>query len=153
MTKDGISILHPVSFKRWMALDMIRTHPRKPPPSFLWIFLWFQTLMVMASDLPIYLQDSKHKQWLDIWAGAIFHRDSYRSKCWFHLGSNEDLQVSVLWHWPDPSTLTLANGSGKRNRSFFARFLAHSTEWFMEEKKEINISKRLVVLRLVILDY
>ena len=46
---------HPVSFKRWMALDMIRTHPRKPPPSFLWIFLWFHTLIVMASSFPMYL--------------------------------------------------------------------------------------------------
>ena len=53
---------------------------------------------------------------------------TYRSKCWFHLGSRDDLQVSVLWHWPEPSTLTLAKGSGSRNRSFLARFLAQSTE-------------------------
>lgn len=52
---------------------------------------------------------------------------TYKSKCWFHFGSREDLQVSVLWHCPEPSTLTLANGSGRRNRSFLARFLAQST--------------------------
>jgi len=53
--------------------------------------------------------------------------NTHKSKCWFHFGSREDLQVSVLWHWPEPSTLTLAKGSGSRNRSFLARFLAQST--------------------------
>ena len=81
------------------------------------------------------------KQTVEMWHSwrLNFLAMTYRSKCWFHLGSNEDLQVSVLWHWPDPSTLTLANGSGKRNRSFFARFLAHSTGGLKE--KEININK------------
>lgn len=49
-------LLHPVSFSLLMALERSRTHPRKPAPCFLWIFLWFHTLMVMESVFPTYLQ-------------------------------------------------------------------------------------------------
>lgn len=47
---------HPVSFSLLMALERSLTHPRKPAPCFLWIFLWFQTLMVIESDFPMYLE-------------------------------------------------------------------------------------------------
>lgn len=114
-----------MSLSLWMALDIILTHPRKPPPSFLWIFLWFHTLIVMASIFPTYLPNST----MSINSLQFHINQSYRSKCWFHLGSSEDLQVSVLWHCPEPSTLTLAKGSGSLNRSFLARFLAQRTVW------------------------
>lgn len=119
-----------MSLSLWMALDIILTHPRKPPPSFLWIFLWFHTLIVMASIFPMYLPNSK----LSINLLFINIKLYYRSKCWFHLGSSEDLQVSVLWHCPEPSTLTLAKGSGSLNRSFLARFLAQRTVKIEDEK-------------------
>lgn len=35
--------------------------------------------------------------------------------------------VSVEWHCPEPSTTTLANGSGSRKKSFFTKFFAQST--------------------------
>lgn len=138
--------LHPVSLRRWIALDMMRTQPRKPPPSFLWTFLLFHTLIVMASDLPMYLpaNSQRENRWISFKQSQCFESiGSYRSKCWFHFGSNDDLQVSVLWHWPEPSTITLANGSGRRKRSFFARFFAHRTFVGGQNRKISLISENL----------
>ena len=54
--RPSVSVyLQPVSLSCWMALDLIWTHPRKPAPCFLWIFLWFHTLIVMESLGPTYL--------------------------------------------------------------------------------------------------
>lgn len=47
--------LQPVSLRRLMELERSRTQPRKPAPCFLWIFLWFHTLIVMESNFPMYL--------------------------------------------------------------------------------------------------
>lgn len=49
------SYVQPVSLSLLMALDRRRTQPRKPAPCFLWIFLWFHTLMVIESAFPMYL--------------------------------------------------------------------------------------------------
>lgn len=52
----------PVSLRRLIALERSLTQPRKPAPCFLWIFLWFHTLIVIESDFPMYLKSDKKSE-------------------------------------------------------------------------------------------
>lgn len=56
------SYLQPVSLSLLIVLDRRRTQPKKPAPCFLWIFLWFQTLIVMESAFPMYLKERYQKK-------------------------------------------------------------------------------------------
>lgn len=69
--------LQPVSLSLLIALDRRRTQPRNPAPCFLWIFLWFHTLMVMESAFPMYLRGGKirkkYYKSISEKRGVIFH--------------------------------------------------------------------------------
>lgn len=66
----------PVSLSLLMALDRSLTQPRKPAPCFLWIFLWFQTLMVIESVFPMYLKAHGRKK--------ISYRSQSTVSCFWH---------------------------------------------------------------------
>lgn len=102
--------LQPVSLSLLMALDRRRTQPRKPAPCFLWIFLWFQTLMVMESAFPMYLtwEETEWKktdpwdrkgdwgQWKGVYNSAIMHRNSQEQNETLCMGFRGSLDILVL---------------------------------------------------------